>query len=99
MVERIGDLQEEKFNDQARILEVKRDLMVRRGNELKVVQNTVQTEMKSYYYVEVQSLSAALAPKKIEAAVKKCRKKIIVVAKMLSFMGLKKRTMKVEREN
>ena len=68
IVERVG---EEKIDDQAKILELQRDLIVRRDNELKAVQNTVQTEMKSYASVVSENCSAALAPKKIEAAVRK----------------------------
>jgi hypothetical protein len=71
IVECIGELQEEKIDDQARILELQRDLIVRRDTELKAVQNTVQTEMKSYSSVLAKNCSAALAPKKIEAAVRK----------------------------
>jgi hypothetical protein len=47
IVERLRELQEEKIDDQAKILELQRDLIVRRDNELKAVQNTVQTEMKA----------------------------------------------------
>jgi hypothetical protein len=42
-----------------------------RDTELKAVQNTVQTEMRSYSSVVAKSCSAALAPKKIKAAVRK----------------------------
>ena len=71
IVDRIGELHEQKIDDQARILELQRDLIVRRDNELKAVHETVQTEMKSYSSVVAKSCSAALAPKKIEAAVRK----------------------------
>ena len=71
IVDRVGELQEDKIDDQARILELQRDLIVRRDNELKAVQTTVQTEMKSYSSVVAKNCSAALAPKKIEAAVRK----------------------------
>ena len=71
IVDRIGELQKEKIDDQARILELQRDLIDRRDNELKTVHETVQTEMKSYSSVVAKSCSAALASKKIEAAVRK----------------------------
>jgi hypothetical protein len=48
IVQRVCKLQEEKIDDQARILGLQRDLFVREDNELKSVQTTVQTEMKSY---------------------------------------------------
>jgi exosome complex RNA-binding protein Csl4 len=57
--------------DQAKILELQRDLIMRRDNKLKAVQNTVQTEMKSYASVVSKNCSATLAPKKIEAVVRK----------------------------
>ena len=63
-------LDREKIDNQARILELQRDLIVRRDTELKAVQNTVQTGMKSYSSVLAKNCSAALAPKKIEAAVR-----------------------------
>ncbi len=75
VVERVGELQEEKIDDQAKILELQRDLIVRRDNELKAVQNTVQNEMKSYSSIVARSCSTALAPKKIEAAVRKVASK------------------------
>ena len=71
IVERIGELQEEKIDDQAKILELQRDLIVRRDNEMKAVHTTVQTEMKSYSSIVAKNCSAALAPKKIEAAVRR----------------------------
>ena len=71
IVDRISELQGDKINDQAKILELQRDLILRRDNELKAVQNTVQTKMKSYSSVVAKNCSAALAPKKIEAAVRK----------------------------
>ena len=71
IVDRVGELQEDKIDDQAKILELQRDLIVRRDNELKAVQNTVQTEMKSYSSMVAKNCSTALAPKKIEAAVRK----------------------------
>ena len=70
-MERVGELQEQKIDDQARILELQRDLIVRRDDELKAVHTTVQTEMKSYSSAVAKSCTAALAPKKIEAAVRK----------------------------
>ena len=71
IVDRIGKLQEDKIDDQARILELQRDLIVRRDKELEAVKTTVQTEMKGYNTVVAKNCTAALAPKKIEAAVRK----------------------------
>ena len=71
IVERVCELQEEKIDDQAKILKLQHDLIVRRDNELKAVHETVQSEMKSYSSVVSKSCSSALAPKKIEAAVRK----------------------------
>ena len=69
IVDRIGELQEDKIDDQAKILKLQHDLIVRRDNELKAVHETVQNEMKSYSAVVSRSCSTALAPRKIEAAV------------------------------
>ena len=71
IADKIGKLQEEKIDDQAKILELQRDLIARRDKELEAVKNTVQTEMKSYSSVVAKNCTAALAPKKIEAAVRK----------------------------
>ena len=71
IVDRIDKLQEDKIADQARILELQRDLIVRRDKELEAVKTTVQTEMKGYNTVVAKNCTAALAPKKIEAAVRK----------------------------
>ena len=73
IVDRIGELQEDKIDDQAKILKLQHDLIVRRDNELKAVHETVQNEIKSYSAVVSRSCSAAsgLALRKIEAAVRK----------------------------
>ena len=71
IVDRIGELQEDKIDDQAKILKLQHDLIVRRDNELKAVHETVQNEMKSYSAVVSRSCPTALAPRKIEAAVRK----------------------------
>jgi hypothetical protein len=71
IVDRIGELQEDKIDDQAKILKLQHDLIVRRDNELKGVYETVQNEMKSYSAVVSKSCSTALAPRKIEAAMRK----------------------------
>ena len=72
---RISKLQEEKIEDQAKIIQLQQDLIAKRDNELKAVHETVQTEMKSYSSVVAKSCSAALAPKKIEAAVRNVSEK------------------------
>ena len=71
IVDRIDELREDKIDDQAKIIELQRDLKAKRDNELKAVHETVHNEMKSYSSVVAKSCSAALAPKKIEAAVRK----------------------------
>ena len=48
LVDRVTELQEEKIEDQARILELQRELILKREQEVKAVQTTVETEMKSY---------------------------------------------------
>ena len=48
-MERIGELQEEKkIDDKAEIFESQRNLIVRRGDELKAPQKPVEKEMKNY---------------------------------------------------
>ena len=59
-----------KIDDQAKILAHLRDLTFRGDRELKAAHLTVQTEMKNYSSNVAESCSAALAPKKIEAAVR-----------------------------
>ena len=71
IVDRVAKLQEDKIDDQARILELQRDLIGRRDKDLEAVKTTVQTEMKGYNTVVAKNCTAALAPKKIEAAVRK----------------------------
>ena len=46
IADRIGKLQEDKIDDQAKILELQRDLIARRDKELEAVKTTVQTQMK-----------------------------------------------------
>ncbi len=70
-INRIGELQEEKIEDQARILELQRELILKREEELKAVHTTVEKEMKSYSSAVTKNCSAALSTKKIEAAVRK----------------------------
>ncbi len=70
-VERIGELQEDKIQDQATILELQREVIMKREQELKAVQTTVEKEMKSYSSAVAKSCSAALSTKKIESAVRK----------------------------
>ena len=71
LAERIGELQEEKIEDQARILELQRELILKREQEIKAVQTTVEKEMKSYSSVVARSCSNAVSTKKIETAVKR----------------------------
>ena len=71
LVDRVTELQEEKIEDQAWIIELQRELILKREQEVKAVQTTVETEMKSYSSVLQKSYSSALSTKKIEAAVRK----------------------------
>ena len=48
IVERIGELQEEKIYDQAQVLALQRELILKSEIELKAVQTTVDSERKSY---------------------------------------------------
>ena len=64
LVERIGELQDKKVDDQARILEQQHNPIVRKDKEVKVVHVTNDA------LIVAKSYSAALAPNKIEAAVK-----------------------------
>ena len=67
-----------KRDDELKLKLVKRDDELK----LKAVNDTVQKEMKSYASVVSKSCSVALAPKKIEAAVRKVsdQQKSILVA-------------------
>ena len=68
--ERVETLQEEKIKDQQSIIKLQDKLIEKKANELSSVKNTVQSEMMLYSSAVSKSCSAALAPKKIQTAVR-----------------------------
>ena len=73
--EDVEKLQEEKINDQQTIIQLQGKLIEKKDEELSLVKTTVQAEMKTYSSAVSKSCSQALAPKKIQAAVKKVAEK------------------------
>ena len=71
LVDKVSELQEDKINRQAHVLELQRELISRRDQEIKAVQSTVQKEVKTFSAVVEKNCSVALSTKKIEAAVRK----------------------------
>lgn len=71
MIEDFQKLKDEKIQDQKTIIKLQDKLIEKREEEISSVQSTVKTELKSYSAVVSQSCKAALAQKKIAAAVKK----------------------------
>jgi hypothetical protein len=70
-LEKVGELQEDMIDRQSRILELQRELILKREEEIKAVQTTVKKEMKTYSAIVEKSCSAALSTKKIEGAARK----------------------------
>lgn len=66
----IQQLQSEKIRDQEKIIQLQNQLIENKDEEIKVVKETVVSELKSYSSVVQESCSAALAPQKIVSAVK-----------------------------
>ncbi len=66
----IEQLKSEKIRDQEQIIQLQNKLIVKKDDEMKVVKDTVVSELKSYSSVVQESCSAALAPQKIVSAVK-----------------------------
>ena len=64
-------LKDEKIKDQETIINLQNKLIEKKDDEINSMKSTVQTELKSYSSALSQSCKAALAPKKIEAAVKR----------------------------
>ena len=64
-------LKDEKIKDQESIISLQKKLIEKSDEEMSSIKTTVKTELKSYSSVVSQSCKAALAQKKIEAAVKK----------------------------
>ena len=66
----IEQLKSEKIRDQEKIIQLQNQLIEKKDDEIKVVKDTVVSELKSYSSVVKESCSAALAPQKIVSAVK-----------------------------
>ena len=64
-------LKDEKIKDQETIIHLQNQLVEKKDEEINSMKSTVQTELKSYSSALSQSCKAALAPKKIETAVKR----------------------------
>ena len=64
-------LKDEKIKDQEMIIHLQNQLVEKKDEEINSMKSTVQTELKSYSSALSQSCKAAVAPKKIEAAVKR----------------------------
>jgi len=61
----------EKLADQRKVIDLQNQLIVKQEEQLSAVKTTVTTEMKTYSAAVSKSCTAALAPKKIQAAVMK----------------------------
>ena len=66
----IEQLKNDKIRDQEQIIQLQNKLIEKKDEEIKVVKDTVVSELKSYSSVVQENCSAALAPKKIVSAVK-----------------------------
>ena len=64
-------LKDEKITDQAKIIQLQNQVIEKKNEELKVVKETVSSELKTYSSVLRESCSAALEPQKIVSAVRK----------------------------
>ena len=71
LVDKVSELQEDMIHRQAKVLELQRELILRRDEEIKAVQSTAQKEVKTFSAVVEKNCSVAFSTKKIEAAVKK----------------------------
>ena len=92
MIEDFQEMKDEKIKDQETIIKLQDKLIEKREKEISSVQSTVKTELKSYSAVVSQSCKAALAQKKIAAAVKKVadkedRSKNVVIYGMQEVSG------------
>ena len=74
-VERIEELSSEKIEDQKTVISLQNQLIEKKDGELNAVQNTVQTELKTYSSALTRTCAAALTPKKIKAAVQSVSEK------------------------
>ena len=67
----IEDLQEEKICDQKEVIELQKKLISKKDEELGLVSQTVEKELKSYSSALQQSCLTALSPTNIATAIKK----------------------------
>ena len=63
-------LRSDKISDQEEIIQLQRDLVHKKNEEIGLVSKTVEAELKTYSSVLQQSCSSALSPRKIAATVK-----------------------------
>jgi len=66
-------LKSETIIDKKTIIELQEKVIVQTENKLHDIQNTVQSEMKSFSSIVKDTCSAALAPSKIETVIKKVK--------------------------
>ena len=71
--DKVGILQQEKIEDQNSIIQLQNSIIQKRDEQIDSMQVTVQKEMKSYSAVLSKSCATALAPKKIQTAVRKVK--------------------------
>ena len=69
--DQVERLQREKIRDQETIIQLQNKLIEKRDEQIDSVQATVQKEMKTYSAVVSKSCATALAPRKIQTAVRK----------------------------
>ncbi len=75
MLDEFQKLKEDKIKHQETIITLQDKLIEKKEVEISAIQSTVKSEMKSYSSAVSKSCTAALAPKKIQAAVKKVAEK------------------------
>ena len=71
LAEEVQTLKDEKIADQKTIIDLQSNMIDKSEDQLKSVKSTAETELKSYSSLVSKTCAAALAPKKIHAAVKK----------------------------
>ena len=69
--DKVEKLQQEKIDDQKSIIELQKTVIEKRDEKLDSVQATVQKEIKTFSTVVSRSCASALAPRKIQTAVRK----------------------------
>ena len=71
MQDELVTLRQEKIKDQETIIQLQNKIIEKRDEQIDSVQATVQKEIKTYSTVVSKSCAAALAPRKIQTAVRK----------------------------